>query len=80
MQALDADSLAPLVRAVNLEGVEAVPDDRISIFAPSNAAFEEVSSVLSTIDSSTLTQVCCLLLRPFMFTRRIRYRTRCTGC
>lgn len=56
-------SLEPLASAVNLEDEQAGRDaDGVSIFAPSNAAYEEVSKVLSTLDSSTLTQVCFLSL------------------
>lgn len=54
--AANLTALAGALTAANLtEAVDSVQN--ITVFAPSNAAFEEIASVLATVDTATLTSV-----------------------
>lgn len=48
--------LTSLMKAVNLED-ECSKEDKITILAPSNAAFDDVAGVISTLEYSTLVDV-----------------------
>jgi hypothetical protein len=50
------EGLAPLKEAVESEERYS-EDERLTIFAPSDGAFQEVSSILLTLDHATLTHV-----------------------
>jgi Fasciclin domain len=51
----DLDGAAPLLAAVN---ATEETDDPITLFAPTNEAFEEISAVVATLSSEDILDVC----------------------